>query len=151
VEHSHVVRKTEPFRHRSTALPVFGRCELKAVCNCRGQREGHTVTIIRNTEGMVTRVPKAGKRLRRIRKDMGLSLRDVVKQSSNIAEQQRNPDYALSLASLASIESHGQVPHVYRLASLADIYGRPFLNLLALYTGSPPAPRSTAARFRLWR
>jgi len=89
--------------------------------------------MIRDIQRMQTRVPKAGRVLRRIREERGLTVRDVNLRSRAIAKRLRNPDYALALSALWEIEAEGKVPHLYRLASLAKIYGRSFDELLGLY------------------
>ncbi len=87
----------------------------------------------RHIQRMITKVPKAGRALRRIRVNLGLTMRDVMALSRVSARRQHNPDYELSLNALSEMEAGGRVPHIYRLASLAGIYGRSLNSLLALY------------------
>lgn len=82
---------------------------------------------------MQTRVPKAGRSLRKLRVELGLSLRDVQRLSSELGRKQRNPDYALSVGVLSEVENNGKVPHIYRFVALAHIYGQPLSELLAWY------------------
>jgi hypothetical protein len=91
------------------------------------------VAPTRDLHRMVTRSPKAGRKLRRIREGLGLSLRDVIEQSQAIAKQKRNADYALSLSSLSDIELLGKIPHVYRVFVFSRVYKRPLKTLLRLY------------------
>ncbi len=75
----------------------------------------------------------AGKKLRRVRKDLGLSLRDVVAQSQELRNGRGDRRFAVSLSVLSAIETKGQPPTIHRLASLARIYGRPIAELLSWY------------------
>ena len=88
---------------------------------------------VRDLQRMQTRIPKAGRLLCRVREELGLTLRDVNVRSRAIARQRDNPDYEVSTTALSDIENKGKVPHVYRLASLAQIYGRPLDQMLGLY------------------
>jgi len=87
----------------------------------------------RTIQRMITRVPKAGRALRRMREELGMTMRDVLARSRVVARKQRNRDYELSLNSLSELEARGRVPHIYRMASLAAIYGRRMNALLGLY------------------
>jgi transcriptional regulator with XRE-family HTH domain len=87
----------------------------------------------RHIQRMITKVPKAGRTLRRIREGLGLTMRDVMARSKVSARRLHNRDYELSLNALSEMEAGGRVPHIYRLASLAGVYGRSLNSLLALY------------------
>jgi len=76
---------------------------------------------------------KAGQRLRQLRKELNLSLRDVYEKSKKLALRNRNPDFRLLPSRLSEIECRGIVPNIYRLCSLANAYGIPMKRLLALY------------------
>lgn len=95
----------------------------------------------RHIQRMITKALKAGRELRRMREQLGLSMRDVMARSRVAARRLHNPDYELSLNALSETEAKGRVPHVYRLASLAGIYGRSLNALLALYRAEVVRPR----------
>jgi transcriptional regulator with XRE-family HTH domain len=75
----------------------------------------------------------AGQRLRQIREQLGLTIRDVESASARLAAKYHNDDYAISLSRLSDIETKGVLPNVYRLYSLAIIYRRDFRELLSFY------------------
>ena len=99
------------------------------------------MSTLRYKQRMVTRVPKAGRALRRMREELWLTMRQVNARSRVLAKQRRNPDYELSLNALSELEAQGRVPHIYRLASLAGVYGRSMAELLALYQVQVVRPR----------
>lgn len=71
--------------------------------------------------------------LRRMREQQGLTVRDVQARSRAVARKMRNRDYEVGLSALWEIENTGKIPHVYRLTTLATIYGCSTEKLLALY------------------
>jgi transcriptional regulator with XRE-family HTH domain len=75
----------------------------------------------------------AGRRLRALRKDLGLTIRDVEIASERIASRHATEDFAISPSRLSDIETKGIVPNLYRLYSLAVIYRRDFRELFAWY------------------
>ncbi len=75
----------------------------------------------------------AGQRLRALREQLGLTIRDVEAASLRIAARHQNDDFALSLSRLSDIETKGILPSLYRLYSLAVIYRRDIRELLSWY------------------
>lgn len=75
----------------------------------------------------------AGQRLRALREQLGLTIRDVESASVRIAANHDNDDFALSLSRLSDIETKGIIPNLYRLYSLAVIYRRDLRELFAWY------------------
>jgi transcriptional regulator with XRE-family HTH domain len=74
-----------------------------------------------------------GNRLRILREQLGLTLRDVENSSVRVAEKYRNEEYAIPLSRLSEIETKALVPSLYRLYSLAIIYRLDFHDLLSWY------------------
>jgi transcriptional regulator with XRE-family HTH domain len=74
-----------------------------------------------------------GDRLREIRARHDMSVRDVSYMSEIIAAAEKNNKYLISSPWLVQIENRGAVPSVYKLFSLAAIYGITFTYLLSLY------------------
>lgn len=75
----------------------------------------------------------SGQRLRALREQLGLTIRDVEVASTRIAERHSNQEYAVTLSRLSDIETKGITPSIYRLYSLAAIYRRDFRELLEWY------------------
>ncbi len=75
----------------------------------------------------------AGQRLRALREQLGLTIRDVENASLRIATYHKNEDFALSLSRLSDIETKGVLPNLYRLYSLAVIYRRDIRELFDWY------------------
>ncbi|HEU5453520.1 MAG TPA: helix-turn-helix transcriptional regulator [Terriglobales bacterium] len=75
----------------------------------------------------------SGQRLRALREQLGLTIRDVETASTRIAERHGNQEFAVALSRLSDIETKGIVPSIYRLYSLAIIYRRDFRELLSWY------------------
>ena len=75
----------------------------------------------------------AGQRLRALREQLGLTIRDVEAASLRIAGKHNNEDFALSLSRLSDIETKGILPSLYRLYSLAVIYRRDIRELFDWY------------------
>jgi transcriptional regulator with XRE-family HTH domain len=75
----------------------------------------------------------AGQTLRVLREQLGLTMRDVENASVAIAAKHQSDEYAIPPSRLSDIETKGVVPSIYRLYSLAVIYRRDALEILALY------------------
>lgn len=75
----------------------------------------------------------AGHRLRALREQLGLTIREVEAASQRIAERHHKEDFAVPLSRLSEIETKGILPSIYRLYSLAAIYRRDLRELLAWY------------------
>lgn len=74
-----------------------------------------------------------GEALRRIREQMGLTIRDVEAASSRIADKYGNQSFTISLSRLSDIETKGVVPGLHKLYALAVIYRVDMQELLSLY------------------
>lgn len=74
-----------------------------------------------------------GKNLRRIREQLSLKYRDVTEASQTIATKHKNHEFAIGLSRLADIENKGTVPSLFRMYSLATIYGLDFSELMNSY------------------
>jgi len=75
----------------------------------------------------------SGQRLRVLREELGLTIRDVEAASGRIAARHASEDFAISPSRLSDIETKGVVPNVYRLYSLAVIYRRDLRELIGWY------------------
>ncbi len=76
---------------------------------------------------------RGGLELKRIRAQLGLTLRDVDLATQQLAEERKNRAYFVSSARLCQIENNGSLPSLYKLASLSEIYGVPYETLLLAY------------------
>jgi transcriptional regulator with XRE-family HTH domain len=74
-----------------------------------------------------------GQRLRLVREQSGLTIREVESASLKIAAQHHNDDFAVPLSRLSDIETKSTVPSIYRLYSLAVIYRRDVRELMSWY------------------
>jgi transcriptional regulator with XRE-family HTH domain len=74
-----------------------------------------------------------GQRLRALREEFGLTIRDVETASIRIATKHQNDDFIIPLSRLSDIESKGIVPSIYRLYALSVIYRRDMREFLAWY------------------
>ena len=72
----------------------------------------------------------AGKRLRELREQIGLTLRDVEVASTHLAEARGIEEFVINPSRLSDIETKGVVPSIYRLYVLAVIYRADFAELL---------------------
>ena len=81
----------------------------------------------------VPRPHEPGLQMKKIREKLLLKYRDVVEASQRIARQHGNAEFAIGLSRLADIENKGTVPSIYRLYSLAAIYGLELKTLLAIF------------------
>jgi hypothetical protein len=87
-------------------------------------------------EAMKPRDPAltAGAQLRRIRKSLGLAMRDVHEASVRIADERKNSDYILSKSWLAVLEGKsGHMPGLPKLYSLGAIYHCSFKQLAEIF------------------
>ncbi len=74
-----------------------------------------------------------GKRIRALREQLGLTVRDVESCSTRIAEKHNNRGYLLPLSRLFEIENKDVVPSAYRFYSLSVIYRRDIRELMSWY------------------
>ena len=75
----------------------------------------------------------AGQKLKRERERLKLRYRDVEEISQKIAERHQNDEFSIALSRLADIENKGTVPSIYRLYTLAAIYGLKWQDVLSWY------------------
>ena len=75
----------------------------------------------------------SGQRLRALREQLGLTIRDVEVASFRIAEKHGNPEFGVALSRLSDIETKGITPSIYRLYSLSVVYRREYRELLEWY------------------
>jgi transcriptional regulator with XRE-family HTH domain len=78
-------------------------------------------------------VVSAGRRLRELREQIGLTLRDVEVASTALAESRGIEDFIINPSRLSDIETKGVIPSIYRLYVLSVIYRADFAELLRLY------------------
>ncbi len=74
-----------------------------------------------------------GKRLRLLRDQLGLTVRDVEASSGRLAAKRGNSAHSIPVSRLSDIENKGVVPSIYRVYSLAVIYRRDIREILAWY------------------
>ena len=75
----------------------------------------------------------AGRNLRVVREQLGLTMRDVECASVRIAERHRNEEFAVAPSRLSDIETKGLIPSIYRLYALAVIYRLDLREILSWY------------------
>lgn len=90
-----------------------------------------------------------GRRLREIRENLSLTLKDVEAHSREIAQQRQNSDYMITAGRLSQVENSNSLPSLYKLASLSQIYRTPYVDLLGLFgievSKEPSYAESTAS------
>ncbi len=74
-----------------------------------------------------------GQRLRALREQFGLTMRDVELASVKIAANHHSEEFAIPGSRLADIETRDVVPSIFRLYSLAVVYRRDLRELLSWY------------------
>lgn len=74
-----------------------------------------------------------GDHLRALRFRLGITTRDVESFSQKIAEEEGNPEFAISNAWLTQLENSDSVPSIFKLYSLAAIYRVKFTDLMLLF------------------
>lgn len=79
----------------------------------------------------------AGYELRRIRDQLGLTMRDVENASFLISQRRGSEEYLIPPSRLSDIETKGVVPSIYRFYSMAAIYHKPVGSLLRFYGVDP--------------
>lgn len=81
----------------------------------------------------MTRRTKPGDRLRAKREQLGFSLRDVQRESVRIGRKLRNRSFILPPSRLHFYETSASTPSVYRLYTLARLYGCKLTEVLGWY------------------
>jgi len=74
-----------------------------------------------------------GQKLKALREQLGLTVRNVETYSFRIADKHGNNAYAIPKSRLSDLENKNVVPTIYRIYSLAVIYRRDFRELLGWY------------------
>lgn len=102
----------------------------------RGQ-PGREADLIGSENGafrnQVTRIMSAGRRLRELREQMGLTLRDVELASTALAEMRGVDEFIINPSRLSDIETKGVIPSIYRMYSLSVVYRHDYAELLKWY------------------
>jgi transcriptional regulator with XRE-family HTH domain len=75
----------------------------------------------------------AGNRLRATREELGMSLRDVQRASGSIAKELHNRNFSIPSSRLHFYETSKSTPSIYRLYTLARLYGRKLTEVLSWY------------------
>ena len=75
----------------------------------------------------------AGKRLRELREQVGLTLRDVEIASTKLSESRGIADFVINPSRLSDIETKGVIPSIFRLYVLSVLYRADFTELLRVY------------------
>lgn len=81
----------------------------------------------------------SGERLRMLRRERGLTLRQVAGATRRIASREGNDEFAVSPGRLSEIETKGVVPSIHRLYSLSVIYNVSYREILSWF-GVPATP-----------
>src|SRR5690242_20658034 len=78
-------------------------------------------------------IGRAGHSLRKLRRELGLTMRDVEMQSEHIANKHNSGEYLIAISRLSDFESKGVLPSIYRFYSLAVILRRDIKELFLWY------------------
>ena len=78
-------------------------------------------------------VLSAGRKLREVREQIGLTLRDVEIASTALSQARAIEEFIINPSRLSDIETKGVVPSIYRIYVLSVIYRTDFTELLKLY------------------
>ena len=74
-----------------------------------------------------------GHELRELRRQRSLTLKEVEIQSRAIAANEQNPEYVFTAGRLSQVENSTSLPSLYKLATLSQIYGVTYGELLRIY------------------
>ncbi len=75
----------------------------------------------------------AGSKLRALREQLGLTMRDVENESERIARRQTNEDFFVPISRLSDFETKGVIPSIFRIYSLASVYRIQARDIFLLY------------------
>ncbi len=75
----------------------------------------------------------AGKRLRRLRESLGLTLTEVERLTRELASGRRNPRLAIPKSRLSETEMMSRMPSVHTLYALSVVYRCDIRKLLGFY------------------
>ncbi len=78
-----------------------------------------------------------GAKLRGVRRRLGFTMREVEAASRLVARRRGSRRYLVLASRLSDIENRGSLPTIYRLHSLAVVYGQSLLKLLSWYGVTP--------------
>jgi transcriptional regulator with XRE-family HTH domain len=78
-------------------------------------------------------VLSAGRRLRELREQVGLTLRDVEVASTKLAESRGIDEFVINPSRLSDIETKGVIPSIFRLYVLSVLYRADFTEMLKVY------------------
>ncbi len=76
---------------------------------------------------------QAGQRLRKIREELGLTLKEVEKLSQCLAEKTQIMDYLITAGRVSRVENSNTLPSLYKLATLSFIYKLPLTEMFRIY------------------
>jgi transcriptional regulator with XRE-family HTH domain len=76
---------------------------------------------------------RPGERLKKLRKSLRLSLREVERRGQKLAQAKGNPDYLVSHTWLRTIENGKYVPGIHKFYTLSVVYHRRCEELLSLF------------------
>ena len=76
---------------------------------------------------------QTGQRLRQIREELGLTLKEVEKLSQCLAEKTQIMDYLITAGRVSQVEDNNCLPSVYELATLSFIYKLPLAEMFRIY------------------
>ena len=93
----------------------------------------HSYIGERMKDTMNNGIYQAGQRLRQIREERGLTLKDVEEQSQRLAEKTQIMDYLITAERVSQVENNNSLPSVYRLATLSFIYKLPLTEMFHIY------------------
>src|ERR1044071_3168469 len=79
------------------------------------------------------RAERAGDRLKRLREELGLTLRQGESQSRRLAQQKQNQDFFVSRGWLNNIENGTYTPSIFKLYALGAIYRVHWSSMFALF------------------
>ncbi len=74
-----------------------------------------------------------GQRLRQIRQEHGLTLKEVEKLSRCLAKKTQIMDYLITAGCVSQVENSNSVPSVYKLATLSFIYKLTLTEMFHIY------------------
>ncbi len=78
------------------------------------------------------RVRLSGLKLKNLRNQLGLSIRDVSAATRKVAAINNDGRYKVSAAQLADAENHGQKLGMHKICALSVVYRRPVLEILSI-------------------
>jgi transcriptional regulator with XRE-family HTH domain len=83
---------------------------------------------------LTSKTPDPGERLKYVRTQLGMTTREVALFSRIVAEAEKNNEFLVSGPWLTQIENErNALPSIYKLFTLACLYGLSYLTLLLLY------------------